>query len=115
MSRSSVARFVVVLLVVATLTTPASWSAPLRLPDETSSFDILARVWNSFLALLAKEGCNIDPHGLCVYKPSPTAEAGCTIDPHGGCAEVQGSTLNLQPRMEAGCGADPHGGCTLGN
>ena len=111
MARSRFSRLVLCLLVLAAVTTPTAWGAPLRLPGESSSFDILARAWESFVALWEKEGANLDPHGLSVPPPSPTAEAGCNLDPHGACSEVQGNSPTLQPTTEAGCVIDPHGLC----
>jgi len=55
----------------------------------TTVWDLFTRLWS--LGSVTKEGCTIDPHGLC--SPSPGAapapahlDAGCGIDPHGGCA-----------------------------
>lgn len=110
MSRSRSTRLVLVLLVLAAVTTPSAWGAPLRL-DNRSSFDILTRAWESFVAIWNKARCGIDPHGLCVFTPPPTQEAGCTLDPHGACIEVEGNSPASQLDTEARCGLDPHGGC----
>jgi hypothetical protein len=55
----------------------------------TTVWDLFTRLWS--LGSVTKNGCGIDPHGLC--SPSPGAvpapaqlDNGCTIDPHGGCA-----------------------------
>jgi hypothetical protein len=48
---------------------------------------LLARIWSAGSAPQNKNGCTIDPHGLCVSQPTtaPSPDAGCGIDPHGGC------------------------------
>jgi hypothetical protein len=52
-----------------------------------AAWDFFSQFWS--LGSLTKEGCGLDPHGLC--SPSPRAapaqlDNGCGIDPHGGCA-----------------------------
>jgi len=111
MSSSRFARLVLILLVLAAVTTPSAWGAPLRLTGEPSSFEILARLWESLVSVWNKAGCGADPHGLSTQTSPPTTEAGCILDPHGACIEARGSSLPPQPPTEAGCGLDPHGGC----
>ena len=111
MSRVYFARLSVVLLLVAVISAPSAWGAPLRQPSGASSVDILAWVWSSIAPTWAKSGANLDPHGLSV-NPTPAVDAGCTIDPHGGCEVAQGVSQAPPPTTEAGCTIDPHGVCT---
>jgi hypothetical protein len=52
-----------------------------------------------------KNGCVIDPHGLCVTGASTPSEAGCIADPDGHC--IGGATTF----SDAGCILDPSGHC----
>jgi hypothetical protein len=67
------------------------------------------RLLNWLAVLFLKEGCRIDPGGLCANGggSQTTTEAGCRIDPWGLCASEGVS----QPATEAGCGSDPNGLC----
>lgn len=105
MPRSRFARGFLILFVVVTISTSSAWGAPRRWSSEIVSFDILARAWNSLVAIWSESGCNLDPHGG--YTTTQT-DNGCHIDPHGGCATAQDET-------DAGCTADPHGGCVPGS
>lgn len=105
-------RFLVVLLLIAAVSAPYAWAAPLRQPSGAPSIDIVTRGWKTVVALWAKAGCIIDPHGLCVITPSPALDAGCILDPHGACAAAQGESPAQPPTTEAGCTIDPHGVCT---
>ena len=71
-----------------------------------ASFDwlwrVLAQVWE-------KEGCRIDPDGLCVPEAPVNTKAGCLIDPNGRCLPPVPATT------EAGCYIDPFGRCASGN
>lgn len=60
--------------------------------------------WVGLLGGWLKEGCGIDPWGLCktVFSPGSSNEEGCIIDPWGRCAP---------PTSHAGCGTDPWGTC----
>ena len=118
MFRSTCARLLLILLVVAAVATPAAWGSPRHLAGEIAPPDIFARFWNALTAIWGEAGCGLDPHGGCATAASetpapPTADAGCMIDPHGGCATA--GTVALAPTADAGCTADPHGGCTTGN
>ena len=50
----------------------------------------LTRLRSWFLSVWEKNGCAIDPHGLCqpssVTAPQPSADNGCGIDPGGRCS-----------------------------
>lgn len=109
MSRIRFARCLLILLLVAIVSTPSAWGAPFRLPSRVTSVDVLAWAWESLVVLWGKGGAHLDPHGLSA-NPTPTDE-GCIIDPHGACASVHGATPVLPPPMEEGCGIDPHGVC----
>ncbi|HSK74851.1 MAG TPA: hypothetical protein VLQ45_00205 [Thermoanaerobaculia bacterium] len=88
-------RKTVLLLLAAVLLFP--WAAfagpqtgsPRAAHVSTSTFlDLLARAWGSLAATWEKEGCHLDPSGLCTpVTPEPTiqTDTGCHIDPHGGC------------------------------
>lgn len=65
---------------------------------------LLERLWTLLTGNLTKEGCTIDPHGVCV-PASPKADNGCTIDPHGVC-------IQPSPTADNGCSLDPNGGCS---
>jgi hypothetical protein len=85
MSRRSVGRVVLVLLLAGALASPAAWAAPVG-PLKASPFDLLAQLWTSLDALWAEEGCSIDPNGGCTPGSPPSTDIGCGIDPNGGCA-----------------------------
>ena len=57
------------------------------LPTDPSARGILAQVWDFLTGVWARGGCDIDPDGRCVPRPSPTADLdyGCDIDPSGRC------------------------------
>jgi hypothetical protein len=85
MSRRSVGRVVLVLLLAGALAAPAAWAAPVG-PLKASPFDLLAQLWSSLVALWAEEGCGIDPNGGCATgAPPPSTDIGCGLDPNGGC------------------------------
>ena len=55
---------------------------------EPDSLDLLGRVWSFLRNVWSKEGCHIDPNGLCSSgkdQPSSNAKSGCAIDPFGRC------------------------------
>ena len=72
MSRSRVACTLLVLLVAATFCTPGAWAAPAREAREADSLNLLVRLWEAVVEILAPA-------------PAPTTDEGCAIDPHGGC------------------------------
>jgi hypothetical protein len=114
MFRIRFARCLLILLLVAAVSAPSAWGAPLRLSNGVSSVNIVAWAWESVVALWEKAGAHLDPHGLSVILPSPPADAGCGIDPHGVRA-AQPETSVQSPTTEAGCTIDPHGVCTPGS
>ena len=70
--------------------------------------ELLDRVL-SFLRPHLKEGCHLDPDGLC-YTNSvqpPHTKAGCKLDPNGLCY----TSVTQPPHTKAGCHLDPNGFC----
>jgi hypothetical protein len=50
--------------------------------------ELFAGAWRLLSRIWSKEGCMIDPNGICVPEPSAgttTSDNGCGLDPHGGC------------------------------
>jgi hypothetical protein len=114
MSRSRLVRVLLVLLIAASLCTPA-WAVPGRFSSETSFFNVLARLWDSLTTVWSEEGCGIDPNGGCGTGQPPTSDEGCNGDPNGGCAAAEGEAPIPPPTADSGCKLDPHGGCTPGS
>lgn len=96
MPRSSFRRNALLLLLTAVLATPLTAAAGPRHESlrpakavEPAPLDLWSRAWSFLRSVWNKEGCHIDPSGLCVSKPAqqPTSEtdAGCNIDPGGLC------------------------------
>jgi hypothetical protein len=57
----------------------------------TTVWDLFTRLWS--LGSVTKEGCGLDPHGLCSPFPGVAPaqlDNGCGLDPHGGCASSGG-------------------------
>jgi hypothetical protein len=77
-----------VLLLVLTLLLVAPIQAAGSQPADSAAKGILAQVWDFLTGVWARNGCDIDPSGRCVSRPSPTSEIdnGCNIDPDGRCA-----------------------------
>jgi len=119
MSQRSRRRPLVLALAVALCLAPLGASAAGRpLPPARAALNAagprdwlraVLTLWLPSLASIAsKEGCTIDPNGLCGGKGTarpagPTGENGCTIDPNGQCA--------VAPTTEGGCTIDPNGHC----
>jgi hypothetical protein len=114
MSRSRLVPVLLVLLIAASLCTPA-WAAPGRSSSEIHLFNVLARLWGSLTAVWSEEGCGIDPNGGCGTGQPPTTDSGCKLDPHGGCAAAQGGAPIPPPTTDEGCMIDPNGSCTPGS
>lgn len=87
------ARFIVVVVLAAFLTSLPAQALPLRtegLESRAASLEdwatlALGRLW----AFLTKEGGNVDPHGICVAgqacgQQQPAGEEGGIVDPSGG-------------------------------
>jgi hypothetical protein len=60
----------------------------LRTPSElfAGAWRFLAGIWSGGSAPQNKNGCRIDPHGVCIPEPTvvPSSDEGCMIDPNGG-------------------------------
>ena len=96
MRTASFRRKTLLLLLVAVLATPWPLAAD---PPQASSrpaktaapapFELLRRAWSFLQSAWSKEGCRIDPSGLCLSAPAqqPTlqTDTGCAIDPGGLC------------------------------
>lgn len=68
---------------------------------------MLERIWSLFTDFWSKNGCRIDPDGLCIPgigEGDPRIENGCVIEPNGQCASEPVTTKN-------GCQIDPNGRC----
>lgn len=95
MSKLIVRRLIVVLALSALLGSPATSLAGPRStarPSRTQAVaqTPLSRFWNSLVRAWEKEGCRIDPNGLCTtIIPPETADAGCSADPYGHCLPGQ--------------------------
>ena len=96
MRTASFRRKTLLLLLVAVLATP--WTLAADPPRESSRlaktaapvpYELLRRAWSFLQSAWSKEGCHIDPSGLCLSAPAqqPTTEtdSGCRIDPSGLC------------------------------
>lgn len=112
MPRSQSIRLAAIILVAAAVSAPPVWGEPRRLPAESFSLEIFARVWNSVMSIWSGAGCIIDPHGGCGSGQAATSDAGCGADPHGGCATAGGEVFIPLPTTDSGCKIDPNGGCT---
>lgn len=91
MLTASFRRKTLLLLLAAILATPFSLAAEPRPAKaaEPARFELWSRAWSFLWSFWNKEGCRIDPSGLCVSEPAqqPTSETdiGCQIDPSGLC------------------------------
>ncbi|HSK76448.1 MAG TPA: hypothetical protein VLQ45_08305 [Thermoanaerobaculia bacterium] len=66
-------------------------------------------LWSFLAQAWEKEGCRIDPDGLCAPEAPVNTKEGCSLDPFGRCATTP------QPVVENGCHIDPFGICISGN
>jgi hypothetical protein len=93
MASASFRRKTVLLLLVAVLAAPWISAAAQTRPASVSAsapLDLFSSAWRFLTRLWTKEGCRIDPNGLCVPQlaqplPEPRAGEGCRIDPSGAC------------------------------
>jgi hypothetical protein len=87
-------------LVLLALILAAPWAAALEARSERvsneatreaqSPLDLVHSFWNLLAGAWSKEGCRIDPLGLCVKGAGtapqpPTSKSGCTMERLGGC------------------------------
>jgi hypothetical protein len=107
MSNVSIRRKIFVLIIlVALATTPwASARGPQpgkpRAAQAVEDVPLLGNFWSFLRSFWEKEGCHIDPWGVCMDEPAP--EIGCNIDPNGHCIN--------EPTPKIGCHIDPWGNC----
>lgn len=106
---------VLLLLLAAILAAPlAAAAAPRtegpRLSTATApdSFDLLDRAWSFLRKVWSKEGCSINPNGLCWQPPAQTKDS-CSINPDGQCKPGTKSPPPAQTKTS--CGIDPSGQC----
>jgi hypothetical protein len=92
MSHPIVRRLVVVLTLSAFLGSPAtSLAAPRSAARHSNSKPYtaarapLSRLWNALVSVWEKEGCRIDPNGLCLPSSQESVDNGCGLDPYGRC------------------------------
>jgi hypothetical protein len=96
-----------ILLSTAALARPLPGPSPRRTVAAASApLDLFGRLWSFLSGLWSKNGCSVDPNGLCTPSPTPTSENGCGADPDGHC--LSGSTTST---ADNGCSADPNGHC----
>jgi hypothetical protein len=132
MSRISLPKLVLVLVLATALAAPsAGWSAGRRFSGDSTwvrgsvTANPLVMLWSYLVGLWGKEGCGLDPSGMCktILGPSKSSDAGCGIDPSG-CGVPSSYTApkngcGIDPHggcvSPAGCGLDPHGNCISGN
>ena len=122
MFRTSLPKLVLVLVLVTALAAPLTgWAAGRRFSSDDTwvrTENPLVMLWSYLTGLFEKEGCGIDPNGLCknstATSPTTTKE-GCGIDPDGRCAPAPSPSGSTATNQDAGCGIDPSGGCTSGN
>lgn len=122
MSRISISKLVVVLVLATVLTPATGWSAGRRFSSDDSATRIFTTE-NPLVVFLSyivgfwdKEGCGIDPSGMCTADPSttePTTKNGCGLDPHG-CTSSTSPTNGSTTNQYEGCGLDPNGKCLSG-
>lgn len=112
MSRIPLARRVVVLLLIVAVAAPLV-AAPIH-RSEPVRFEAaapLVGLWTWLSHAWAKNGCAIDPHGICLLStvPAPPAgvDNGCGLDPWGRCPQA----ASPLPAADNGCGLDPGGRC----
>lgn len=121
MSRISLPKLVLVLILATLLTAPsAGWSAGRRFSSDgtwrRSSVpeSLVVTFWGYLVGLWEKAGCGLDPSGgLCTTYPSTPepSDNGCGLDPHGGCETGTNSVGGSAANQDAGCGLDPSGAC----
>lgn len=76
-----------VLLLVLSLLLAAPIQAAGSRPADPAAKGIFTQVWDFLTGVWGRIGCDIDPDGRCVPRPSPATDldSGCDIDPSGRC------------------------------
>jgi len=99
MYRSSFRRVILALALGVVLLSPWAAAAAPRMRTEPRPLpsaaelplDFMSRVWNLVNRVLAKNGCWIDPHGICTTSqgsdPTVQGDTGCGLDPYGICGK----------------------------
>ena len=109
MHRSNLSRVALWMVLTLLLAVPSLYAGEPARSGATAraSWDFLARVWEVFSSVWSKNGCRIDPSGLCVaHQSSPApSENGCGIDPNGLCVQ------STPTASKNGCRIDPDGLC----
>ncbi|HVT14733.1 MAG TPA: hypothetical protein VHQ90_00950 [Thermoanaerobaculia bacterium] len=91
-------------------------AAPPRLETALPALpEFLVGAWRWLAAAWSKEGCGIDPGGVCVKTPAPPpapsrSDSGCTVDPGALCTK-RFVTRPPVPRPDGGCTLYPDGRC----
>lgn len=88
-------RLATVLLIAVALCTPSVFatSPSAAVPYWSGSVasvpaESFARFWSFLTSLWAKNGCEVDPSGRCLPRPSQAAaDNGCSADPSGRCGK----------------------------
>jgi hypothetical protein len=113
MSRTTLRRTIVLLVLAITFATPwtvqadpGSWTPPQARAAAPAWSGALGQIWPLLVRLWDEIGCNIDPHGGCtaataVEPPGDLLEEGSNIDPSGGRAAAD--------HLDEGCNIDPDG------
>jgi hypothetical protein len=110
-------RMVVILLLaavpastVAFAQAPAFSAARPLLGGESAYQGLFARFWSILTQPWGKNGCSVDPDGLCQLQAGTSSgDNGCQVDPSGRC--LQGKRLDP---TKNGCSVDPSGQCLHG-
>jgi|1186.fasta_scaffold315009_1 hypothetical protein len=105
-------RLVFALLIAVALAVPSAFASSLsaafpRLSVITFSVseERFAGFWSLLTSLGAKNGCQVDPNGICLPRSSHAADNGCSADPNGICLPRSSHAA------DNGCSADPNGRC----
>jgi hypothetical protein len=115
-SRKSVVLLLALLLASTAVSAAPRGSHPERVMA-SDSMESFSRFWSVLASFWTKNGCSLDPNGICLPKAKPTKN-GCQMDPDGRCLPVKngcqvdpdGRCLPTTPTKN-GCQVDPNGYC----
>ena len=104
MIRCNLSRAAALLVLCAFLASPLTAAPKFRSESSTTAAadDFFGRLRGALSSIWSKNGCQIDPFGLC-----GTAKNGCQLDPHGRCLDKADTPVNTKN----GCQLDPNGRC----